>query len=31
MEDLERTLLAEMRIPDPYVAGEGEHERPRPL
>jgi probable rRNA maturation factor len=31
MEDLERTLLAEMRIPDPYAAGEGEHERPRPL
>lgn len=28
MEDLERTLLADMGIPDPYATGEGEHERP---
>ncbi len=28
MEDLERALLAEMGIPDPYATGEGEHERP---
>jgi probable rRNA maturation factor len=28
MEGLERALLAEMGIPDPYAAGEGEHERP---
>ena len=28
MEDLERALLADMGISDPYAAGEGEHERP---
>jgi probable rRNA maturation factor len=28
MEDLERALLADMGIPDPYATGEGEHERP---
>ena len=27
MEDLERAVLAELGIPDPYAAGEGEHER----
>jgi len=30
MEDLERAVLAGLGIPDPYAAGEGEHERPRP-
>lgn len=30
MEDLERAVLADLGIPDPYGAGEGEHERPRP-
>jgi len=30
MEDLERAVLAELGVPDPYAAGEGEHERPRP-
>lgn len=29
MEDLERAVLAELGISDPYAAGEGEHERPR--
>jgi probable rRNA maturation factor len=29
MEDLERAVLAELGVPDPYAAGEGEHERPR--
>lgn len=28
MEDLERSVLAGLGIPDPYAAGEGEHERP---
>jgi len=28
MEDLERAVLAELGIPDPYAAGEGEHDRP---
>lgn len=28
MEGLERTVLAELGVPDPYAAGEGEHERP---
>lgn len=30
MEDLERAVLADLGVPDPYGAGEGEHERPRP-
>jgi probable rRNA maturation factor len=30
MEDLERAVLAGLGIPDPYAAGEGEHDRPRP-
>ena len=30
MEGLERSVLADLGIPDPYAAGEGEHERPRP-
>jgi len=30
MEGLERAVLADLGIPDPYAAGEGEHERPRP-
>lgn len=29
MEGLERAVLAGLGIPDPYAAGEGEHERPR--
>jgi probable rRNA maturation factor len=29
MEDLERAVLAGLGVPDPYAAGEGEHERPR--
>lgn len=29
MEDLERAVLAELGVSDPYAAGEGEHERPR--
>lgn len=28
MEGLERAVLAELGVPDPYAAGEGEHERP---
>ena len=28
MEGLERAVLAEMGVPDPYAAGEGDHERP---
>ncbi len=28
MEDLERALLAGLGVPDPYAAGEGEHDRP---
>lgn len=28
MEGLERSVLAGLDIPDPYAAGEGEHERP---
>lgn len=31
MEGLERAVLAGLGIPDPYAAGEGEHERPRPF
>lgn len=27
MEGLERAVLAELGVPDPYAAGEGEHER----
>ncbi|HEY2754004.1 rRNA maturation RNase YbeY [Phenylobacterium sp.] len=30
MEGLERVVLAGLGIPDPYLAGEGDHERPRP-
>lgn len=30
MEGLERAVLAGLGIPDPYAAGEGEHDRPRP-
>lgn len=30
MEGLERAVLADLGVPDPYGAGEGEHERPRP-
>jgi len=30
MEGLERIVLAELGVPDPYQAGEGDHERPRP-
>lgn len=30
MEGLERAVLAGLGVPDPYAAGEGEHERPRP-
>jgi hypothetical protein len=29
MESLERVVLAGLGIPDPYAAGEGDHERPR--
>lgn len=29
MEGLERAVLAGLGVPDPYAAGEGEHERPR--
>lgn len=29
MEGLERAVLASLGVPDPYAAGEGEHERPR--
>ena len=28
MEDLERAVLADLGVSDPYAAGEGEHERP---
>jgi probable rRNA maturation factor len=28
MEALERTVLAQLGVPDPYLVGEGEHERP---
>ncbi|MBI1200763.1 MAG: rRNA maturation RNase YbeY [Phenylobacterium sp.] len=28
MESLERAVLAGLGVPDPYAAGEGEHERP---
>jgi hypothetical protein len=31
MEGLERAVLAGLGVPDPYAAGEGEHERPRPI
>jgi probable rRNA maturation factor len=30
MEGLERIVLAGLGVPDPYAAGEGEHDRPRP-
>ena len=30
MEDLERAVLAGLGIPDPYLTGEGDHDRPRP-
>jgi len=30
MEGLERVVLAGLGVPDPYSAGEGENERPRP-
>jgi probable rRNA maturation factor len=30
MEGLERIVLAGLGVPDPYGAGEGEHDRPRP-
>jgi probable rRNA maturation factor len=30
MESLERGVLAGLGIPDPYLAGEGDNERPRP-
>ena len=30
MEGLERVVLAGLGVPDPYAAGEGEHDRPRP-
>jgi probable rRNA maturation factor len=29
MEGLERAVLAELGVPDPYAAGEGDHDRPR--
>jgi probable rRNA maturation factor len=28
MEGLERVVLAGLGIPDPYLTGEGDHERP---
>ena len=28
MEGLERAVLAKLGVPDPYLVGEGEHERP---
>ena len=28
MEGLERAVLAKLAVPDPYLVGEGEHERP---
>lgn len=28
MEALERTVLAQLGVPDPYLVGEGEHEQP---
>jgi len=31
MEGLERVVLAGLGIPDPYAAGEGDHDRPRPI
>jgi probable rRNA maturation factor len=30
MEGLERVVLAGLGVPDPYLAGEGDHDRPRP-
>ena len=30
MEGLERVVLAGLGVPDPYAAGEGDHDRPRP-
>jgi probable rRNA maturation factor len=30
MEGLERIVLAGLGVPDPYAAGEGEHDRPHP-
>lgn len=31
MEGLERAILAGLGIPDPYLAGEGDHDRPPPV
>jgi probable rRNA maturation factor len=31
MEGLERVVLAGLGVPDPYLAGEGDHDRPRPV
>nr|WP_293899188.1 rRNA maturation RNase YbeY [Phenylobacterium sp.] len=31
MEGLERAVLAGLGVPDPYAAGKGEHDRPRPI
>jgi probable rRNA maturation factor len=31
MEGLERVVLAGLGIPDPYLAGEGDNDRPRPI
>jgi probable rRNA maturation factor len=31
MEGLERAVLAGLGIPDPYLAGEGDHDRHRPI
>ncbi|MDB5466556.1 MAG: hypothetical protein JWQ46_1318 [Phenylobacterium sp.] len=31
MEGLERIVLAGLGVPDPYAAGEGDHDRPRPF
>ena len=31
MEGLERAVLAGLGVPDPYLAGEGDHDRPPPV
>jgi probable rRNA maturation factor len=31
MEGLERVVLAGLGVPDPYLAGEGDNDRPRPI